>query len=299
MISSHASMHWAQAMQSSWRPFRMSMPVGQTTTQRLQSTQSPLVFPFFPLSLLPARFAAPFVIADHQRVVVDEHRLEPAVRAEDDAHLLAEKREVAVEERGHRGHPRERLRMLARRVAHHRPERRERHEIRDEDVGDEERGHEEERVTRDLAERRVLLGDRLRQVLDRTEDALQENGLRACPPAPYAADERGRVGEPERESGDDKEHEEHVLWPERRSEKEKPTVLDVQEERGTAVDVHDRQEDPYADEKHEHDPARCGEAAAHARWIDRLACSVRPDRALGDASVDDGEVAVHGRGASA
>jgi hypothetical protein len=41
----HASMHSAQVMHSSCWPSRMSMPMGQTTTQALQSTQSPTGLP--------------------------------------------------------------------------------------------------------------------------------------------------------------------------------------------------------------------------------------------------------------
>ena len=41
-------MHAVHATQSICSPFRMSMPVGQTATQRRQSTQSPVVLPFLP-----------------------------------------------------------------------------------------------------------------------------------------------------------------------------------------------------------------------------------------------------------
>ena len=49
MMSSQASMHAVQARHSICTPLRMSMPVGHTTTQRLQSTQSPApAVPFLP-----------------------------------------------------------------------------------------------------------------------------------------------------------------------------------------------------------------------------------------------------------
>ena len=41
MTPSQASMHRAQVMQANCWPSRMSMPIGQTATQALQSTQSP------------------------------------------------------------------------------------------------------------------------------------------------------------------------------------------------------------------------------------------------------------------
>ena len=43
ITSSQASMQAVQLTHSSWMPLRMSMPVGQTVTQRWQSTQSPVV----------------------------------------------------------------------------------------------------------------------------------------------------------------------------------------------------------------------------------------------------------------
>jgi hypothetical protein len=45
MMESQASMHSAQVMHSSCWPSRMSMPIGHTATQALQSTQSPMVSP--------------------------------------------------------------------------------------------------------------------------------------------------------------------------------------------------------------------------------------------------------------
>jgi hypothetical protein len=42
MMSLQASMHKPQVMQASCWPLRMSMPIGQTFTQAMQSMQSPL-----------------------------------------------------------------------------------------------------------------------------------------------------------------------------------------------------------------------------------------------------------------
>ena len=41
ITASQASMHWVQWMHSICSPWRMSMPVGQVTTQAPQSMQSP------------------------------------------------------------------------------------------------------------------------------------------------------------------------------------------------------------------------------------------------------------------
>jgi hypothetical protein len=53
MIASQASMHSAQVMHSSCWPSRMSMPIGQTATQALQSTQSPIARPSAAAFLTP------------------------------------------------------------------------------------------------------------------------------------------------------------------------------------------------------------------------------------------------------
>jgi hypothetical protein len=47
MTSSQASMQAVQAMHWYCRPLRISMPVGQAWTQRVQSTQSPSGFSVF------------------------------------------------------------------------------------------------------------------------------------------------------------------------------------------------------------------------------------------------------------
>ena len=93
-------MHWVQAMHSICRPpSRMSMPVGQVVTQRPQSMQSPPVRSSFlrhGWRGSPARF----VIADDERLLVEEHRLEAAVGAGEDAGLFAEPAEIAEHEHG-------------------------------------------------------------------------------------------------------------------------------------------------------------------------------------------------------
>ena len=77
-------------MHSYCRPLRMSMPVGQTCTQMLQSTQSPLLRAFAP------RLAALPVVGDDQRVLVEHRALEARVGAHVLAHLLAHPAGVAV-----------------------------------------------------------------------------------------------------------------------------------------------------------------------------------------------------------
>ena len=66
MTSLQASMQSAQPMHSSCWPSRMSMPVGQTATHWLQSTQSPRPEKSAPFLCLAARLAAPFLVGDDQ-----------------------------------------------------------------------------------------------------------------------------------------------------------------------------------------------------------------------------------------
>ena len=121
ITSSQASMQAAQPMHSSCRPWRMSIPVGQTLTHRSQSTQSPTPA----MSGLAARLAARPVVPDDQRVVVGERRLEAPVGADHDAELLAKPREVEIDDAGGGGDEHERAPVLRRGVPHHGPDRRE------------------------------------------------------------------------------------------------------------------------------------------------------------------------------
>ena len=93
-------MHSAQPMHSSWLPSRMSMPVGQTATHWLQSTQWPRPSQLSILVVLAARLAAPFLIGDDQRVFVEHRRLDARPRAHIGADLLAR---PAGEQIGRRG----------------------------------------------------------------------------------------------------------------------------------------------------------------------------------------------------
>ena len=90
MMSSQASMHSAQVMHSSWLPSRMSMPIGQTTTQALQSMQSPASVPLGARFLCArARLAAPVLVGDEERVLVEHGALDARPGAHVGAHLLA------------------------------------------------------------------------------------------------------------------------------------------------------------------------------------------------------------------
>jgi hypothetical protein len=85
----------------------MSMPVGQTCTQMLQSTQSPFggSHRVDLLRTHAARLAAAPVIGDDQRVGIDHHALEARVGAHVLAHLLAHEAGHAVGGEGIKENP--------------------------------------------------------------------------------------------------------------------------------------------------------------------------------------------------
>ena len=84
-----ASMHRPQPMHSICWPSRMSIPVGQTATHRLQSTQSPRPSQLVARLVLAARLAAPVLVGDDDALLVEHRRLEARPRAHVGADLLA------------------------------------------------------------------------------------------------------------------------------------------------------------------------------------------------------------------
>jgi hypothetical protein len=76
-------------MQASCWPLRMSMPMGQTLTQAMQSMQSPCAGSICGLELA-ARLAPPVAIGDGDRVLVHHRGLDARPGAGIDADLFAE-----------------------------------------------------------------------------------------------------------------------------------------------------------------------------------------------------------------
>ncbi len=173
-------------------------------------------------SRLAARFTAHAVVTDDDRIVVDEHRPEAPVGAHDDAELLAEPREVEIEDAGEGEDEDERPPVLRRRVVHHPVEGGQGDEVGEEEVGD-ERGKDDvdavlEHAARDLAtgpgsilEAAAGGGISVDPPLDAAEDVVEEDGLGAGPTAPYAAGHGGDDEEGEGEAGDDEKQEPEVL----------------------------------------------------------------------------------------
>jgi hypothetical protein len=91
-------MQAAQPMHSFCSPLRMSMPVGQTCTHRVQSMQSPspCALGVGLLRARAARVTAFGVVGDDEGVLVDQGALEARVGAHVLAHLLAQEARIAV-----------------------------------------------------------------------------------------------------------------------------------------------------------------------------------------------------------
>ncbi|KAK4045078.1 hypothetical protein OUZ56_032486 [Daphnia magna] len=230
------------------------MPVGQTATQRPQSTQAPLS------SARPRRrsrhglcdrfsagLAAGCVVANDQRIVVDEDRLEAPVRADDEAE--------------------EGLGVGRRVCADHLKEFRDRDEVRDEDVRDEGRQHDPNRVEEDrppAVRRRSVealaalpVGDSAEDLLfERAKEPLKEDRLRAGPPTEGATEEGGRDDEGERHGEEKEDDERSILRIERRPKKEESAGWNVEKYSRIASDLDPREGDENRNKYREDELAR-------------------------------------------
>ena len=148
ITASQASMHWVQAMHSICRPSRMSMP-GRAGADAEAAVDAVAGGSVLPSCATAPRLAALRVVADDQRLPVEQHRLEAAVGAGHDAGLLAEVAEVEEHQQGRADHDRERRRVLERRTGHPAEQAVPTDEVGEEGVGEEGGDDEEDRVLED------------------------------------------------------------------------------------------------------------------------------------------------------
>ena len=222
-------------------------------------------------------FAACFVVADDDGIVVGEGGLDAAVGAEDDAELFAEPGEGEVEGAGEEEDDAEgdvRGRGGLRRCIC--PERGEGDEVGEEDVGDGGGGDEVEGVFEDAfgdfwngpwggVELAAGGGIAVDEAFDAAEDVLEEDGVGAGPAAPEAAEEGGDEEEGEAEAGEEEEAEPEILGDEGDAEEVEAAVVDVEEDGGVAVDGDPGEGDVDGDEEEAEDGAPAGEGAGHRR----------------------------------
>jgi hypothetical protein len=275
----------------------MSMPVGQTTTQRLQSTQSPLAGSL----ALPRGSPRLDVVADHQRVVVDQRGLQAAVGADGQAQLLAKPREVEVDDGAHGQHPREGLTVRAGPALDHVQQGRQRGEVAEHEVAHQERRAQEDRVLEHLAPElveahRPLIATHAHvawtfdEALDGAEDTLEEHRVRAGIAAPDAAVECGHHEEREADAAQHEEREPEVLRVHAEPEQEEAPVLNVEEHRWAPPHLNERQRHVDGDQDREHHPSAGHEAPRHIGGVHVVAPAVRAQRA--GRFVDHGELAL-------
>ena len=198
-------MHAAQPMHSYCRPLRMSMPVGQTCTQMLQSMQSPgrATRGSRLARARAARLAARRVVADDQRVLVEHRALEARVGAHVLADLLAHEAGVAVGGEAVEQDPeRSPTGPSAKRAATSAPSVADRREVADEgEAGPQRRARSRPRACRLAAASlsrdhgaRVELHARAAVAFDLALDPQEDlgvDGLRAGVAAPQAPGDRG------------------------------------------------------------------------------------------------------------
>src|SRR5436190_13731203 len=80
----------------------------------------------------------------------------------------------------------------------------------------------------------------LAEAVDAARD-VEEDGLRAGPPTPDAAEQRGDVEKAKAETAQDEECDPNILPEKRKAEVVELTMCDIEEERGVAVDPNPRQ----------------------------------------------------------
>ncbi len=264
------------------------MPVGQTWTQMLQSTQWPRPAALRSALRLRGPRGSPAlgVVGDDQRVAVEHHRLEARVRAHVLAHLLAHEAGVAVGreavEQDPEGLPGTEVPGdgADAEVADGR-------EVADEGEPRPQRDHQPARVLQPLDDQllerhRRLVEAHARQALaldlalDPQED-LGVDGLRAGVAAPQAAGDRGE--QEQRVGGDDQQHRQvdHVLRPEHQPEDVELARGDVEQHRLPVVPGEPGQAVEEDLRRPHQRPAPVGEHAGDRPRVDLLADLVEAD----------------------
>src|SRR5690606_30728112 len=177
-------------------------------------------------------------VADDERVIVDQRGLHPAIRADDDAELLTEPGEVEIERAGRDDDEAEGRPVLGGCGPDHRPDLGQRNEIGEEQVRDHGGHADEQRVladaTNNLARRPRSLaqpaaGGRIavNPAFDPPVNVVEEDCMRAGPPAPDTAEQRGDEKEYEPETADDEEEQPEVLRDKSDAEKVEAPLGDV------------------------------------------------------------------------
>ena len=251
---------------------------------------------------LAAGLAAFGVVADDQRVVVDQCGLKPAVGADDDAELLAKPGEVPVQRRGGDHHEEKQSPVLGGGARDHRVHMRQRHEVREEEMRDRCRKQNEQRVLGDsphhlgrIPRRGVEPAARGRiavdQPLDGAIDEFEKHRLRAGPAAPDASEQRGDKKQRKAQAGDEEEQQPRFLRGDGPAEEVETPLGHIEEHRWVSTNRNPRQQEIDRDQR----PGRksAGDRPAAAR-IGRMQEVPRAVVVDGGDGIDAGTGGGHG-----
>ena len=232
-------------------------------------------------ALLAAGLAADRVVADDQRVAVQQHRLEPAVGARHQTGLLAEEREVEHHRAGHAGHDQERDRVIERRPCDPCPQLVHAHEVGQKRVRQE---HAQEQIRRELGRPSpgsgLLLLARLalEQPLDGAVEELHVHCLRARPAAPHAPEER-REQEDRDEDADREQRQQHGVGRiEDRPEQRELATRDVELHQRASGEAQVGDQREQRDQCVRHNPPSVPELSARRLGLDPPTRPVRVQR---------------------
>src|SRR5690606_1282697 len=200
---------------------------------------------------MSTRFTA-FVVVRHRNTpVVEQHALQPAVRAHRRADDLPRKGKHTVECQGKQHHRRESADVLPNGVRGNGPNLRRTDDIRQEHVGNDKRNHQEnavlgrlpgvpECVARGRIQPFLLLPVALNPILYPPEYQFHKNRLGTRPPAPDTSVHHGKQHDADHRD----EHTEHknvqVLWPKHASKQHKLAVNHVEQQQRLTAYPHQR-----------------------------------------------------------
>src|SRR5690606_3491163 len=233
------------------------------------------------LSLLGARLAARRVIADDDRVLIDQRRLEATVRADDQAGLLAEPRIVEVEHRGPEEGPSECGPVPGRSRSDVLEEVVHRNEVGEKRVRDPGRENQVDRVLDGLAPDSIeaersgvppdsALTASFDPAFDLAEQTFGEHRLRTGPAAPHPSEDRRDHEEAESHSDQEEEREVKVLVGEGGAEEVRGPSGQIEMNRGTPADLDPGKRQVDRDEQPIDEGPPPLEPAPHVRHLDGI-----------------------------
>jgi len=193
-------------------------------------------------------FAALIVVGHHDGVFVEQYALQPAVRANHEADLLAHVGKHKEEHKGEHQHGDEAGEVAAQGLFHDVPQLINADDIGQEDIGNAEGDEVEERhfkhllpdltgVPGALVQAAALVGIALYEIFNFAEDELHEDRLRAGISAEDAPEEGGKEDDEDDEGEQAEGQQEEVLWKEAHAKNDEAAFHHVEQEHGVPMDM--------------------------------------------------------------